>query len=73
MGVGDDKHKYLLANSGLANKYNTTMLDGTDWTSIANARKEVKLMDKYLKTRIRYKGDKLAIILAVVTNYNTIA
>ena len=73
LGVGDDKHKYLLANSGLANKYNTTMLDGTDWTSIANARKEVKLMDKYLKTRIRYKGDKLAIILAVVTNYNTIA
>ena len=49
------------------------MLDGTDWTSIANARKEVKLMDKYLKTRIRYKGDKLAIIMAVVTNYNTFA
>ena len=49
------------------------MLDGTDWASIANARKEVKLMDKYLKTRIRYKGDKLAIIMAVVTNYNTFA
>ena len=71
LGVGDTQHKYLLTNSGL--KYNTTMLDGTDWASIANARKEVKLMDKYLKTRIRYKGDKLAIIMAVVTNYNTFA
>ena len=71
LGVGDIQRKYLLTNSGL--KYNTTMLDGTDWASIANARKEVKLMDKYLKTRIRYKGDKLAIIMAVVTNYNTFA
>ena len=71
LGVGDTQRKYLLTNSGL--KYNTTMLDGTDWASIANARKEVKLMDKYLKTRIRYKGDKLAIIMAVVTNYNTFA
>ena len=29
-------------------------------------------MDKYLKTRIRYKGDELVVILATVTQFNTI-
>ena len=71
LGVNDGDHKYLMSSKGLG--YNTSMLDGTDWSVMANARKEVKLMDKYLKTRIRYKGDKLAIIMAIVTNYNTFA
>jgi hypothetical protein len=31
--------------------------DMTPWESIANARKEIKLMDKQIKTKIRYKGD----------------
>ena len=52
--------------------YTTSYLDVTDWSNIANARKEVKLLDKVMKTRIRYKGDKLAIILATATNYNVI-
>ena len=71
LGVNDSDHKYLMSSKGLG--YDTSMLDGTDWSVMANARKEVKLMDKYLKTRIRYKGDKLAIIMAIVTNYNTFA
>lgn len=63
---------YLLGANGL--RYDTSLLDsGTNWKSIADNRKEVKLLDKVLKTRIRYKGDKLAIILATATSFNTIA
>lgn len=32
-------------------------------------RKEVKLKDKYIKIRIRYKGDKQALISAINTLY----
>ena len=53
--------------------YDTTLLDGTPWDSIANKRTEVKLLDKVLKTKIRYKGDKLVIVLATATSFNTIA
>lgn len=53
--------------------YDTTLLDGTSWDSIANKRTEVKLLDKVLKTKIRYKGDKLVIVLATATSFNTIA
>lgn len=53
--------------------YDTTLLDGTPWDSIANKRTEVKLLDKVLKTRIRYKGDKLVIVLATATSFNIIA
>lgn len=35
------------------------------WT----ARKETKIRDKYLRVRIRYKGDELAIITAIKTIY----
>ena len=63
--------KYIMNTVG--DSYKVKDLDSTDWSKMANARKEVKLMDKYMKTRIRYKGDKLAIILATVTQFNTIA
>lgn len=62
---------YLLGRSN--KKYDIDLLDATSWSNIANTRKEVKLLDKVLKTRIRYKGDKLAIILATATSFNTIA
>lgn len=59
---------------GVQNKtYTPQLLDFTPWNDIANSRREVKLLDKVLKTRIRYKGDKLAIILATATSFNTIA
>jgi hypothetical protein len=32
--------------------------------------KEVKLKDKYVKVRVRYKGDDLALITALKTNYS---
>lgn len=62
---------YLIGSKGI--RYNTQLLDGTPWDSIANKRLEVKLLDKVLKTRIRYKGDKLVIVLATATSFNTIA
>jgi hypothetical protein len=64
-------NKYILSKNGL--RYTIDDLDGGDWNTLATSRKEIKLMDNYIKTRIRYKGDKLAIILAIVTQYNTIA
>jgi hypothetical protein len=63
---------YMLGRHGAKYECNTTCLDATSWENIANGRKEVKLMDKYLKTRIRYKGDELVVILATVTQFNTI-
>lgn len=66
---GDDN--YLPGKKGI--QYTTSYLDVTNWSNIANARKEVKLLDKVMKTRIRYKGDKLAIILATATSFNIIA
>lgn len=37
------------------------------WTN----RKEVKIQDKYCRIKIRYSGEELAIILAVLTIFNT--
>ena len=68
LGVNDNKCKYLMTKEGY--KYDTTYLDATSWDNIANRRKEIKLMDKNLRTKIRYKGDKLVIVLAVVTQFD---
>lgn len=39
-----------------------------NWTN----RQEIKLKDKYMKVKIRYTGDKLAIINSVITMYSEI-
>ncbi len=39
-----------------------------NWTESQN--KEVKMKDKWIKIRVRYKGDKLAIISAIYTLYS---
>lgn len=63
--------------------YDLSDIDVSDWTTYpykasdgsiqlatnANARKETKIRDKYLKVRIRYTGDELAIITALETLY----
>jgi hypothetical protein len=43
--------------------YNT--FDTSDWGN----RKEAKLKDKYMKVKIRYTGDKLALITGVRTTF----
>ena len=45
--------------------YNQQDLDTTLWS----LRKETKLRDKYIKIRIRYSGEQLAIITAIHTLY----
>jgi hypothetical protein len=37
-----------------------------------NNRKEIKLKDKFIKIRIRYTGDDLAIIAGVRTLFRTV-
>lgn len=71
LGNTEITNKYILKDNGI--QYTLDDLDNGAWSNLANSRKEVKLMDNYIKTRIRYKGDKLAIILAITTQFNTIA
>ena len=51
-----------LYKSGNLGKY----IDTSDWTF----RKEAKIRDKWMKVRVRYTGENLAIIHSVVTLYN---
>ena len=46
------------------NKYNGRSV--VQWSE--PKRKEVKIKDKYLKVKIRYKGDKLSLISGINTN-----
>ena len=39
-------------------------------SSMASGRQSVKMKDKWIKVRIRYSGEKLAIITAIKTLYN---
>ena len=45
------------------NGINYNVFDSSNWGS----RKEAKLQDKYMKVKIRYSGDKLALITGVRT------
>ena len=42
----------------------------TQWKWEESQNKEVKIKDKWVKIRVRYKGDKLAIITAIRTLYS---
>ena len=42
------------------------------WNWEENQNKEVKAMDKYIKIRIRYTGNKLAVIYMINTLYSVI-
>lgn len=42
----------------------------TQWGWKESQNKEVKIKDKWIKIRVRYKGDKLAIITAIKTLYS---
>ena len=52
-------------NSRLKNIYQLSDIRTDKWTY----RKEAKIRDKYVKVRIRYTGDQLAVITAVLTLY----
>ena len=46
--------------------YGPEDIDTSDWW---NGRKEARLRDKYIKIRVRYTGEELAIITALKTLY----
>ena len=46
--------------------YNTEDVSFEKWSD----RKEMKLKDKYIKIRIRYTGDELAVVGGILTLYN---
>ena len=53
------------------NKENNTYTYTTGGIDNAATRQEGKIRDKYIKIRVRYKGDKLAIIRKILTIYST--
>lgn len=59
--ISDDNIPSNLTSLG----YDITGLDTTKWTSI----KETRIRDKYVRIKIRYSGDDLAIIYALKTLY----
>lgn len=56
--------------------YNTNTIDFSDWGTLYNyqakTRKEIKLKDKYIKIKVRYKGDKQAFIHSILTKYTEV-
>lgn len=67
----DDYEAYddaTIIQRGIENGYDITdVQDDSDWSK----RKEAKIRDKYLKVKIRYTGNELAIITALKTLYET--
>lgn len=56
--------------------YHKWDIDLTDWGTLYNkqakTREEIKLKDKYMKVKIRYKGDKQTFIHSVLTKYTEV-
>lgn len=57
---------YQINKENLPNTYDIGQVSTDKWTF----RKEAKIRDKYCKIKIRYSGEELAIISAVLTIYN---
>lgn len=55
----------ILDKEKLPNTYTEGQISTDKWTF----RKEAKIRDKYLKVRVRYTGNELAIITAILTTY----
>ena len=57
---------YEITGETLPNTYSIGQVSTDKWTF----RKETKLRDKYCKIKVRYSGEELAIISAVLTTFN---
>ena len=55
-----------ISNEDLPNTYDIGQISTARWTF----RKETKLRDKYCRIKVRYSGEELAIISAVLTTFN---
>ena len=65
--IPDDITRDEITGEDLPNTYDIGQVSTTKWTF----RKEARIRDKYIKIRIRYSGNRLAIITAVKTMFTT--
>ena len=63
--VPEDYIYSTISDSCLPEQFSKADVDTDKWTY----RKETKIRDKYLKVRVRYTGNELAVITAVLTTY----
>lgn len=63
--IPNDLNKTEISDEDLPNTYNLGNVDTTGWTY----RQQVPMKDKYIKIKIRYTGNDLAIITGILTTY----
>lgn len=63
--VPDDLKKNDLTGEDLPNTYEIGQVDTSKWTY----RQQIPIKDKYIKIKIRYTGNDLAIITGIITTY----
>lgn len=63
--IPNDLDKTEISDEDLPNTYNLGNVDTTGWTY----RQQVPMKDKYIKIKIRYTGNDLAIITGILTTY----
>ena len=63
--IPNDLDKTEISDEDLPNTYNLGNVDTTGWTY----RQQVPMKDKYIKIKVRYTGNDLAIITGILTTY----
>lgn len=63
--VPDDITKNEITGEDLPNTYDIGQVSTDKWTF----RKEARIRDKYIKIRIRYSGERLALITSIITMF----
>lgn len=63
--IPNDLDKTEISDEDLPNTYNLGNVDTTGWTY----RQQIPMKDKYIKIKIRYAGNDLAIITGILTTY----
>ena len=63
--IPNDLDKTEISDEDLPNTYNLGNVDTTGWTY----RQQIPMKDKYIKIKIRYTGNDLAIITGILTTY----
>ena len=63
--IPDDLDKTEISDEDLPNTYDLGNVDTTGWTY----RQQIPMKDKYIKIKIRYTGNDLAIITGILTTY----
>lgn len=64
-----NQYEYILKNNNL--QYTMDDIEEGSFAGLAQSRKEIKLMDRYMKIRVRYPGDNLTLVMSTGTIFNT--